>query len=62
LAVPIEGTNAVVAVLALYRAGQDAFTHEDLQVIEAIGQEVATAIEAASKPKAAAAANGAGSK
>src|ERR1700726_2667497 len=30
LAVPVEGTTGVAAVLALYRAGQDAFTTDDL--------------------------------
>jgi GAF domain-containing protein len=36
LAVPIEGSSGVVAVLALYRAEQDAFSKEDLQVVETI--------------------------
>jgi putative nucleotidyltransferase with HDIG domain len=45
LAVPIEGAAGVVAVLALYRAGQDAFTADDLQVVEAIGARIGAAIE-----------------
>ena len=36
LAVPVEGSSGVVAVLALYRADQDAFSKEDLQVVETI--------------------------
>jgi GAF domain-containing protein len=54
LAVPLEGPAGVVAVLALYRAGQDAFTTEDLQVAEAIAEELGSAIEGASRPKASA--------
>jgi len=45
LAVPIEGVSGVVAVLALYRAGQDAFTADDLGVVEAIGALMGMAIE-----------------
>ena len=45
LAVPIEGASGIAAVLALYRAGQDAFTADDLSVVEAIGAGVGTAIE-----------------
>ena len=45
LAVPIEGTGGLAAVLALYRAGQDAFTADDLCVVEAIGAGVGAAIE-----------------
>ena len=44
LAVPIEGASGIVAVLALYRAGQDAFTDEDLQVVEAVGGEIASVV------------------
>src|SRR5450432_3944080 len=51
LAVPIEGAGGVVAVLALYRAGQDAFTADDLRVVEAIGEGIGTAIDG-QKPKA----------
>lgn len=60
LAVPLEGASGVAAVLGLYRAAQDAFTAEDLRIAEAIGAELGTAIEAASKPKASAI--GAGAK
>ncbi len=58
LAVPIEGMNGIIAVLALYRGQQDAFTAEDLQLVEVIGSEVAKAVEFAAKPKAAKAAAG----
>jgi len=44
LAVPLEGSTGVAAVLALYRAGQDAFTAEDLRVVEAIGTGLGLAI------------------
>ena len=56
LAVPIEAGSAVVAVLALYRAIQDAFTADDLQIVEAIVSGLGHTIEATSKPKAAGAA------
>jgi putative nucleotidyltransferase with HDIG domain len=45
LAVPIENASRVVAVLALYRAGQDAFTAEDLRVVETIGASMGMPIE-----------------
>jgi putative nucleotidyltransferase with HDIG domain len=52
LAVPLEGPAGVAAVLALYRAGQDAFTEDDLRVVEAIGSGLGIAIATARKPKA----------
>jgi len=60
LAVPVEGSSRIAAVLALYRTGQDAFTADDLRVAEAIGSGLGTAIENAGKPKGAAL--GAGAK
>jgi putative nucleotidyltransferase with HDIG domain len=60
LAVPLEGNTGVAAVLALYRAGQDAFTADDLLVVEAIGAGLGIAVENARKPKASAI--GAGAK
>jgi len=59
LAVPLEGSTGVAAVLALYRAGQDAFTAEDLRVVEAIGTGLGLAIECAAKLKASATAGSA---
>ena len=53
LAVPLEGPSGVAAVLALYRAGQDSFTADDLRVAEAIVCALGSAIECAAKPKAA---------
>ena len=58
LAVPLEGASGVVAVLALYRAGQDAFTAEDLRVVEAVGAGLGAAIENVGVARAA----GAGSR
>src|SRR5579862_10456 len=58
LAVPLEGASGVVAVLALYRAGQNAFTANDLRVVEAVGAGLGTAIENVGMAKAA----GAGAK
>jgi putative nucleotidyltransferase with HDIG domain len=52
LAVPIEGASRLAAVLAVYRAGQDAFTVEDLGTLEVIGVEIGRAVENAAKPKA----------
>ncbi|HKT89873.1 MAG TPA: HD domain-containing phosphohydrolase [Candidatus Sulfotelmatobacter sp.] len=52
VAVPIEASSVVVAVLALYRAGQDAFSRDDLQVLETIAKEISGTI-AEAKPKAA---------
>jgi len=58
LAVPIEGKSGVVAVLALYRSGQDAFTADDLRVVEAISSGLGGAIESAARAKAESAAAG----
>ena len=55
LAIPLEGNSGVAAVLALYRSGQDAFTKDDLQVVEAITFRLGAVIEQAVMPKAAAA-------
>ena len=54
LAVPLEGASGVAAVLALYRAGQDAFTPDDLRVVETIGAGLGIAIENADRTKASA--------
>jgi putative nucleotidyltransferase with HDIG domain len=45
LAVPLEGTSRVVAVLAVYRVQPDAFTAEDLSVLQAMGSKLGLAIE-----------------
>jgi len=59
LAVPIEGSAGVTAVLALYRSGQDAFTSDDLEVVEVLSFRAGTIIEEAARPKAAASMAGA---
>ena len=54
LAVPLEGKSGVAAVLALYRAAQDAFTAEELRAVEAIGAGIGIALDSARRPKASA--------
>jgi len=54
LAVLLEGSAGTVAVLALYRAGQDAFTTDDLVLAEVVGAELGNAIGEAARPKASA--------
>src|SRR6202011_3187496 len=51
LAVPLEGVCGATAVLALYRAGQDAFTKDDLQVVETIGSKLEPLIQGEAQPK-----------
>jgi putative nucleotidyltransferase with HDIG domain len=58
LAVPLEGTTGLAAVLALYRAGQDAFTADDLRVLEALTERIGPAIETLTTHKVNAAAAG----
>jgi len=45
LAVPLDGTSGVVAVLALYRIDQDAFTREELSVLQALTSQVGFEIQ-----------------
>ena len=52
LAVPIEGSSGVAAVLALYRADQDAFSKEDLQVVETIVSRLGGSLEQSLPAKA----------
>jgi len=47
LAVPLEGTGSVVAVLALYRARADAFSRDELEVLQAVGGRLGAVIEMA---------------
>src|SRR3954467_12900934 len=58
LAVPLEGATGLAAVLALYRAGQDAFTADDLRVLEALTERIGPAIETLTTHKVNAAAAG----
>lgn len=59
LAVPLEAASSVTAVLALYRSGQDAFTADDLQIVQALGQAIAPSLERGVGRKASRAASGA---
>jgi len=52
LAMPIEGANGIVAVLALYRSAPDAFTPDDLHILTALASGLGSAIEAARNRKA----------
>jgi putative nucleotidyltransferase with HDIG domain len=54
LAVPMVGASGVTAVLALYRAGQDGFTPEELRITETMASALASVVERATKVKAAA--------
>jgi len=45
LAVPLEGASSVVAVLALYRVPQDAFTRKDLCVLQTLASKLGLAVE-----------------
>jgi len=49
LAVPLEGINGLVGVLALYQTEADAFTNDHLRVLQAITSKVALSIENALK-------------
>jgi putative nucleotidyltransferase with HDIG domain len=49
LAIPLEGLNGVVGVLALYHAEKDAFTSDHLRILLAICSKMALAIENALK-------------
>jgi diguanylate cyclase (GGDEF)-like protein len=49
LAVPLEGLNGVVGVLAMYHANRDAFTPDHLRVLLAVGSKVALSVENALK-------------
>jgi diguanylate cyclase (GGDEF)-like protein len=49
LAVPLEGLNGVVGVLAMYRADRDAFTADHLRILLAVSSKIAVSIENALK-------------
>ena len=59
LAVPIEAEGKVVAVLALYRIGSDAFTRGDLRLLEEISGSLATAVAETGSTRSSGAAAGA---
>jgi len=58
LAVPIEAGNRVVAVLGLYRAGQDAFNSDDLSIVEAACNQLGASLSAPGAQKSSGAAAG----
>jgi putative nucleotidyltransferase with HDIG domain len=60
LAVPLEGSAGVAGVLALYRADPDAFTADDLCVVEATAAGLGVVVEGAGKVKASAISAGSG--
>ena len=45
LAVPLEGSNGIVGVLALYHADRDAFTKDHLRILQAVSSKIAFSIE-----------------
>jgi diguanylate cyclase (GGDEF)-like protein/putative nucleotidyltransferase with HDIG domain len=49
LALPLEGVNNVIGVLALYRAERDAFTSDHLRILLAVSGKMALTIENALK-------------
>src|SRR6202034_1704614 len=49
LAVPLQGLNGVVGVLAMYHSTQDAFTADHLRILLAVASKVALSVENAVK-------------
>jgi diguanylate cyclase (GGDEF)-like protein/putative nucleotidyltransferase with HDIG domain len=49
LAVPLEGLNGVVGVLAMYRADSDAFSPDHLRILLAVSSKIALSVENALK-------------
>jgi len=49
LAVPLQGLNGVVGVLAMYHSAQDAFTPDHLRILLAVASKVALSVENALK-------------
>lgn len=45
LAVPLNGSNGTIGVMALYRADRDAFSRENLRILLAISPKVAQSVE-----------------
>jgi diguanylate cyclase (GGDEF)-like protein/putative nucleotidyltransferase with HDIG domain len=45
LAVPLEGPSGVIGVMTLYRAESDAFSRDQLRILQAISSKVSVAIE-----------------
>jgi diguanylate cyclase (GGDEF)-like protein/putative nucleotidyltransferase with HDIG domain len=49
LALPLEGLNGVVGVLAMYRADRDAFSPDHLRILLAVSSKIALSVENALK-------------
>ncbi len=49
LAVPLEGLNGVVGVLAMYRSDRDAFSPDHLRILLAVSSKIALSVENALK-------------
>src|SRR5260370_2132233 len=49
LAVPLEGLNGVVGVLAMYRADRESFTADHLRILLGVSSKIAVSIENALK-------------
>jgi diguanylate cyclase (GGDEF)-like protein/putative nucleotidyltransferase with HDIG domain len=49
LAVPLEGLNGVVGVLAMYRADRDAFTADHVRILLGVSSKIAVSVENALK-------------
>jgi diguanylate cyclase (GGDEF)-like protein/putative nucleotidyltransferase with HDIG domain len=49
LAVPLDGLDGVAGVVALYRCDADAFSRDQLRILQAISQKMAAAVENALK-------------
>jgi diguanylate cyclase (GGDEF)-like protein/putative nucleotidyltransferase with HDIG domain len=49
LVVPLEGANGVIGVLALYHASPEAFSRDQLRILQAIGPKLSVSIENAVK-------------
>jgi len=45
LAVPLQGLNGNIGVLAIYRSEKDAFSREDLRILLAVGSKLAMSLE-----------------
>jgi len=53
MAVPLEGWNGVAGVLALYHADRDAFSKENLRLLQAVSAKIAMSLEGGTPAKAA---------
>jgi GAF domain-containing protein len=56
LAAPIQGKSGVIGVLGLYRTAQEAFTKNDLDIVETLIARLGVAIESGGSSKEPAAA------